>query len=188
MSRWREKGVGFLAAVCLGALVLGLVAAGPARADHDIGVPFVGTRPVDVEGYAGFSWYGTGFVLGGRAGIPLVSNGFVPTLDNAVYLSFGLELYVMDDAALTNRAYGAGFGVPICLKWEFFFDRHWSAFVELGVRPVFHPALFNRGEFYAEPAAWVIGQVGGSLHLTEVFAITLRLGNPFLALGVTISI
>jgi hypothetical protein len=151
-------------------------------------VPFVGTRPVDLEGYAGFSWFGTGFVLGGRAGIPIVPNGFVPTLDNAVYVSFGLELYVMDDAAPMNRAYGAGLGVPICLKWEFFFDRYGSAFVELGVRAVFHPALFQRGEFYAEPAAWVVGQVGGSLHLSETFAITVRLGNPFVALGVTFSI
>ncbi|GAB4203627.1 MAG: hypothetical protein OHK0013_17860 [Sandaracinaceae bacterium] len=164
------------------------VAPTSARADHDINVPFVGTRPIDVEGYAGFSWFGTGFVLGGRADIPIVPNGFVPTLDNAVYVGFGLELYVMDDAAPMNRAYGAGFGVPVCLKWEFFFDRYWSAFVELGVRVVFHPALFNRGDFYAEPAAWVVGQVGGSLHLSETFAITLRLGNPFVALGVTFSI
>jgi len=150
--------------------------------------PFVGTRPVDVEAYAGFSWFGTGFVLGGRVAFPVVPNGFVPTLDNAVYVGVGLELYVMDDAAVLNRSYGVGFGIPVALKWEFFFDRTWSAFVELGVRVVFHPALFSRGEFYAEPAAWVIGQVGGSLHIPEAFALPLRLGNPSVSLGVTISI
>lgn len=161
-----------------------------ARADHDIRSPYTGNRGFQLDFHGGFTWYGTGVAAGARFGIPLVHNGFVPTLDNAVYLNFGLDLYYMNDtfdctSCIDN--YGFGFGVPVALHWEFFFNDTWSAFAEIGAQFVAHPYWFRHGQFRSDPGQWFLAAVGGSLHFSEAFSLTLRVGNPYVALGVVIS-
>jgi hypothetical protein len=81
--------------------------------------------------------------------------------------------------------YGAGFGIPVTLHWEFYFNDTWSAFAEIGFQVFFHPRFFENGDFYADAGAWVIAMVGGSLHFSEAIALTLRFGNPYVAIGLT---
>ncbi len=171
------------------ALVLATAAAlapTPARADHEIGTAFTGNRPYQLDVHAGLLWYGVGLAAGARFGIPIMHNGFVGSIDNAVYFNFGAEFYYLesfrDDL---SRYYGAGFGIPITLHWEFYFNDTWSAFAEVGLQVFFHPRLFDRGDFQVEAGAWVIALVGGSLHFSEAIALTLRIGNPYVALGLT---
>ena len=166
-----------------------------ARADHDIGTPYTGTRPFQLDLHGGLAWYGFGVASGARFGIPLVHNGFVPSLDNAVYLNFGADFYFIDDAgcyfvgAGCARAYRPALGFPVTLHWEFYFNDMWSAFAELGAQIFFPPSVFANGTFdYNQHAGmWVIGAAGGSLHL-GVLSITLRVGNPYVAIGVTFEI
>lgn len=165
-----------------------------AQADHDIDTPFTGTRPLQLDVHAGFTWYGLGFAGGARFGIPILHNGFIPSLDNAVYLNFGVDAYAIGWSGCRGRGcttfaneYGFALGFPITLHWEFYFNDSWSAFAELGFQIFLPPSLFY-GDYW-DPGdhigMWVIAAAGGSYHFNEAVAITLRLGNPYFAFGVT---
>jgi hypothetical protein len=174
---------------------------GPAttRADHDIRHPFTGTRPFQLDFHGGFTWWGWGFAGGARFGIPIVHNGFVPSLNNAAYVNFGADFYFVEDWVCYRRnpgapceahAYRFSLGFPVTLHWEFYFNDTWSAFAELGFQVYIPPSVFHRG-FWAyggHAAAWVIAAAGGSLHLGQVVALTLRVGLPYVALGVTLNL
>lgn len=188
-----------LVAVALSLAVLGGAAAPEtARADHRIDQPFTGTRPFQLEFHGGLAWYGFGFAGGARFGIPLMHNGFVPSLDNAVYLNFGGDFYFVDDWICYNngrggcdyRGYGIALGFPVALHWEFYFSDMWSAFAELGFQVFLPPSLFHGGyiDYRDHVGQWVIAAVGGSLHLGDVVALTLRVGNPYISFGITLNL
>lgn len=173
-------------------------APGAAHADHQIDRPFTGTRPYQLDFHGGFAWYGFGFAGGGRFGIPIVQNGFIPSLDNAVYLNFGADFYFVDGYYCRDRGggfcefsgYGVAFGIPIALHWEFYFNDTWSAFAEVGVNIYLPPSLFRDGyvEYGQHAGAWVIAAVGGTLHLGDVVGLTLRVGSPYIAFGITLEL
>ena len=183
-ERMRMRNVCFALALVLSAGA-GWFAPSVARADHEIGTPFTGNRPYQLDVHGGLIWYGVGLAAGARFGIPLVHNGFVSSLDNAVYFNFGADYYYLDSFDGLNHHYASGFGVPITLHWEFFFNDTWSAFAEIGFQIFFHPRYFERGDFYVDAGAWVIAAIGGSLHFSEAIALTLRFGNPYFAFGLT---
>ncbi|MDQ3034596.1 MAG: hypothetical protein M3Y87_19460 [Myxococcota bacterium] len=177
------------------ALTIATLASAPAaRADHQIDRPFTGSRPFQLDFHGGLAWYGFGFAAGARFGIPIVQNGFIPTLDNAVYLNFGADIYFVDDDCRgfggCDRAYRLAMGFPVALHWEFYFNDTWSVFAELGVNVYLPPGFFHRGvyNFREDAGAWVIAAVGGTLHLGDVFALTLRVGNPYVAFGITLNL
>jgi len=175
-------------AVAAMAAPLGLPAV--AHAEHQIGTPFTGTRPFQLDVHGGLSWYGLGLDTGVRFGIPIVHNGFIDSIDNSVYINFGFELYYADEGwDGANKHYYVGFGIPVMLHWEFYFNDTWSVFAELGFQVYFPPAFVHgeagRGNYYVEAGGWVIGMVGGTLHFNEVIGLTLRVGNPYVAFGVT---
>jgi hypothetical protein len=170
-----------------------------ARADHDIDTPFTGSRPFQLDVHGGLAWYGFGFAGGARFGIPIVHNGFIPSLDNAVYLNFGIDTYFVDDRycydwdndfCQRNRGYRFAMGFPVTLHWEFYFNDTWSVFGEIGVQIYLPPSLFYRGyvEYYDHAGMWFVAAAGGTLHLGEVFALTLRVGNPYVAFGITLNL
>ncbi len=146
-----------------------------------IRVPFSGRRPMQLDVHGGFSHFGLGAAAGVRFGIPIVQNGFVPSINNAVYINFGGDFYW----DRWGDRYGPAVGVPVTLHWEFYFTDRWSAFAELGVNVYFSPA-FLRGDGWGwSPGHWICGAVGGRFFITSSIALTLRLGNPYSAFGVT---
>lgn len=158
----------------------------------DIGTPHTGDRPFQLDIHGGFTPWGVGAATGARFGIPLLANGFIPSINNAVYLNFGVDFYWMRyrwrDDGRGNRHwnYGAGFGFPITLHWEFYFNENWSAFAEIGANVFLHPNLFyDDRHFHASWEHWFIAQVGGRFHINEWFALTLRVGSPYFSFGVT---
>jgi hypothetical protein len=161
----------------------------------DIDRPFTGERPFQLDVHAGFTWWGNGFASGVRFGIPLLDNGFVPSINNAVYLNFGADFYFIerygyrcDDPPDRNcyTDYGPGFGFPVTLHWEFYFNDSWSAFAEIGGQFFLHPRWLDEGRFgWYQPGAWFIWTVGGSYHVNESFLLTLRVGSPYVAFGLT---
>jgi hypothetical protein len=62
------------------------------------------------------------------------------------------------------------------MQWNFWLDRHWSAFVEPGFALVFH----DHGSFDFNP---FIIYAGGRYHFNDHVALTLRLGYPTFSLG-----
>lgn len=188
-SKHPRRGVrsGLIPALVLGC---GLIGAAPStvQADHQIGQPYRGGRTIDLDVHAGVMWYGLGVLAGARVAFPLVQNGFISSLDNAFYLTIGADFYYINSTPGIGRSsYDAGIGFPITAHWEFYFSNTWSAFAEVGVNIFLHPRLFSLGEVAPEPAGWFITQVGGRLHLSNAFAIVLRVGNPYVALGATFS-
>jgi hypothetical protein len=163
------------------------------RGSVDIGTPHTGSRPFQLDIHAGFTWWGLGFASGARFGIPILNNGFVPSINNAVYINFGLDFYwtrwrcrAVPGRGNCDWDYGAGLGIPVTLHWEFYFNQNWSAFVELGFQVFFHPRFWNDGFFDADEGGyWFVGAVGGSFHINENVLLTLRVGTPYIAFGVT---
>lgn len=166
-----------------------LVSASAVQADHRIGTPYTGTRPLQLDIYGGFTWHGFGFAGGARLGIPLVNNP-IPSLDNALYLNFGFDFYFTRVRGCGGVAcadeFSPGFGIPVSVHWEFYFDDTWSAFAELGVNIFIPPGFLRYNDWYwgENASAWVLAQVGGRLHFSEAFALTVRVGNPYASFGI----
>ncbi|MEQ8722016.1 MAG: hypothetical protein RID81_12090 [Sandaracinaceae bacterium] len=177
------------------ALSLGLASASvtaEAQSSVDIRRPHTGSRPFQLDVHGGFSWWGVGFASGVRFGIPLVNNGFVDSINNTIYLNFGTDFYFARGRCIANPGgncdweYGPGFGFPVTLHWEFYFNERWSAFAEVGAQFFLHPEFVRSGRYEVyELGYWFIWTVGGSLHLTENVLLTLRVGSPYIAFGVT---
>jgi hypothetical protein len=189
------------AASALAALTLGRAA----LADDTIKHP--GDHPhyvVEIEPHLLFGWdndlYGAAsFGLGLRASIPVTHNGFIPSINNSVAISFGLDWLHYSDCYYYFRAVGYGCGAnyfefPVALQWNFYVAKRWSVFAEPGLY-IYH-GVFN-ADYCNGPglppcgypnatgidvAAWV----GARFHFTDKVALTMRLGYPTLSLGVSI--
>jgi hypothetical protein len=156
----------------------------PIEAGGSEGAPSV-QRPFTLELHAGFSFWGLGFVSGARFGIPIVHHLF-PSLDDALYLNVGFDFYYVSWVRVLTREYGPGFGIPLTLHWEIYFDEHWSGFLELGAQFFVHPFTWQNDRFDAyEPAFFFIAAIGASLRIHPNVALTLRVGTPFTSFAVT---
>jgi hypothetical protein len=151
----------------------------PGHASY-VGTPFEGERPRLFELHVGMAYYDFGMASGGRFGIPLVDNGFIPRINNAVYLSLGADFFLVK---YHDEPHGA-LGIPIALHWEFYFTEKWSAYGEAGINIFFHPSLFQGDGWTRSPQHWIAGSVGGRYHINETVALTLHLGNPYSSFGV----
>lgn len=152
--------------------------------------PHRGSRPFQLDVHGGFAWWGLGLASGVRFGIPLVENGFVESINNAVYLNFGVDFYWIRwrcrNMGCQDWDYNVGFGFPITLHWEFYFTDNWSAFAEIGGQLFIHPRWISDGSFeWREPGAWFVWTIGGSFHVNEWFLLTLRVGSPYISFGIT---
>ncbi len=184
-----------------------------ARADEMI-IKHPGDHPnysVEIEPHfaAGFFRYGaSGIGLGGRFTIPVVKNGFVSTINNNVGIGFGIDWLHYSGCYYGRWYYYSGcyfnsFWFPIDLQWNFFLATHWSVFAELGLAIVYSDwggpyyggggTCFDRfgnpydcggggpNHFELEPVVFI----GGRYHFSESVALTLRLGWPYLSIGVS---
>lgn len=140
-----------------------------------------GDRPLQLDVHGGFSHWGIGAAAGARFGIPIVQNGFVRSINNAVYINFGADFYWVKE----GNSYFPAVGIPVTLHWEFYFTERWSAFAELGVNVYLHPNLFRGNGWDWSPGHWVLGAVGGRFFINDSITLTLRLGNPYSSFGVS---
>jgi len=148
----------------------------------EIGQPFAGERPMTVDIHAGLPLYGTGAAFGARLGIPLIDNGFINSINNAVYLSVGADAYYVDLGGPGNSM-ALALGLPVALQWDFFFSDKWSAFGTAGINVFLNNGFLN-GNGLLIGNGWIISSVGGRYHINESTAFILRLGSPYAAIGV----
>ena len=152
--------------------------------------PHSGSRPVTLDIHVGPSWYGVGLATGVRLGIPLVKNGFISTLNNAVYLTVGADFYYIRYNRGPDRRYGPGFGFPVGLHWEFYFTEKLSAFAEIGANIFIGPWTFDENAdlgYGHYPGAWILFAVGGKFWVNDHFALMVRLGTPYAAIGMSLA-
>ena len=121
----------------------------------------------DVPGGRGSGGFDHGFGPGFRGTIELVDNGFVKTINNTVGIGFGVDWLSPFDHNV--------FWVPVVMQWNFWLSDKWSVFGEPGGGIYFGKASGVRPAFYA----------GGRFHFSDSVALTLRVGYPNVAVGVS---
>jgi len=157
---------------------------------------------VEIEPHVDLNWFdnvGYGFGgdagigLGLRASIPIVQNGFIPTINNTVAIGFG------GDAVY----FGCGFnGVncglwtlyfPVVLQWNFYVAPRFSVFGEPGfsLDYAFYNGTLCNGvggklrsvgsNFFPGP----VFEIGGRYHINQHLALTARIGYPQITFGVS---
>jgi hypothetical protein len=163
---------------------------------------------VEIEPHVNFGWANRGFVgsaafgLGARFSIPIVQNGFIPSINNSVAISFGLDYlrYGCNVRYFNDREYdcGASFLLfPVAMQWNFWFTPKFSVFGEPGLY-VYHGFFddvcgsdprFRNGVVCSTPTKtsidWML-HAGGRFHFNDTIALTLRVGYPTVSFGVSI--
>jgi hypothetical protein len=199
--------------LCASALsaALALATPTPARADDTIKHP--GDHPdyaVEIEPHGLWSWThydyapNDGFGLGARFSIPIVKNGFIPSINNSVAIGFGVDWLHYSGASCYDyggRNYrGPCYDVgdanylffPVVMQWNFFVAKQWSVFGEPGL-VIYHgffdycagaPAGFNCGNPTSTGVDFAF-YLGGRYHVSEHVALVLRIGYPTFSFGVS---
>ena len=152
--------------------------------------------------YGGDAW-----VPGVRFTIPIMSPGFVKTINDSIGISFGLDILKYqgyndyyfngycagDPRRCPGYYYDTSFWavhVPVALQWNFWITDWFSAFGEPGI--TLRHAWYHEYPYYAgcDPRFYQCNYdrsstdfyftffVGGRFHITDSMAITLRFGHP----------
>ena len=182
-----------------------------ARADDTIKRP--GDHPhyaVEIEPHGDWGWThydyapDDGFGLGARFSIPIVENGFVPSINNSVAIGFGVDWLHYSGGCYDYYGPHGYFGpcynggdanflfFPVVMQWNFYVARHWSVFAEPGLG-IYH-GFFDYCA--GAPAGYVCGNpnstgvdfafyVGGRYHVSDHVALVLRIGYPTFSFGVS---
>jgi hypothetical protein len=167
-----------------------------ARADDTIKRP--GDHPhyaVELEPHALFGWGGVygagGYGVGARFAIPIVRNGFVPTINNSVAVTFGVDWVHYDSCWFRGNCSANYFDFPVAMQWNFYVAQRWSVFGEPGA--FVYVGTFNGCSIPAnlcpnQPAGTGVQPaffVGGRYHLSDTASLTMRIGYPTFSVGVS---
>jgi hypothetical protein len=159
---------------------------------------------VELEPHLALGWghlyRGNGLGLGLRASIPIVKNGFVPSINNSVAISFGFDwlryggCYYFGGRGNDRRSYGCGasyFILPVAMQWNFWLTPNWSVFGEPGLY-IYHGTfddycdpLFPGCTYPTRTGIDFAFYAGGRYHFNETLALTMRIGYPSLSVGLS---
>ena len=140
-------------------------------------------RPQMISAFTGFSFghfagYGFPMMLGGRYYIPIVKDGFLPTVNDEFGLEFGLDLNFTFLSDRYTDSVLFGFGIPAEAMWDFHFSPRFDAYAKVGF--VFGSA-FNSGYggFWWDFRT----HVGMRLKLNDVMYFRAEVGYPNIMAG-----
>jgi hypothetical protein len=158
---------------------------------------------VEIEPHLDLNWFdNVGYGFGGDAGIglglratiPIVKNGFIPSINNTVGIGFGGDiLFFGCGAAGCPGVWTLYF--PVVLQWNFYVAQRFSVFGEPGFSLDYafydnNAAVCQVGgkdvcAFGANFFPGPVFEVGGRYHINEHLALTARIGYPALTFGVS---
>jgi hypothetical protein len=185
---------------------------GARRASADDTIKRPGDHPsyaVEIEPHGLWGWRhyylapNDGLGLGARFSIPIVENGFVPSINNSVAISFGVDwLHYSGDTCyyyfgaprdLCSSLGDANYLLfPVAMQWNFFVAKRWSVFGEPGL--VIYHGFFDYcanvppGLPCSTPTQTGVDlalYAGGRFYFSESVALTMRIGYPTFSLGVS---
>jgi hypothetical protein len=104
--------------------------------------------------------------VGVRGTVTLLDRGFIDSVNDTVGLGFGADW--TEDTTW----------VPIVLQWNFFLSENWSVFAEPGAALRLRDDFRDRG-----PDFTVYG--GARFHFSRNVTLTMRVGHPAFALGLS---
>jgi hypothetical protein len=146
-----------------------------ARADEQLLIKTPGEHPhyffdAEPHGLLGFGPFRQDLLpgVGFRGTFILVQQGFVPSINNSIGLGVGADFFV-------PKRGGVAFVLPAVMQWNFWLSTHWAVFGEPGV------AVGLGNKDFVSP----IFAVGGRFHFNERIALTMRLGYPYVSVGVS---
>lgn len=117
---------------------------------------------------------GAGF----RATIELGDPAFIPKINNTVGITFGIDItncrYCYYDRYRENFT----FWTPVGLQWNFFLTDKWSVFGEGGL-------MLRSLGFYSYTDVDFFVEAGGRFHFSDKVSLTMRIGSPFVSIGVS---
>ena len=133
-------------------------------------------------GYSGYGYYG-GFPigLGARFYLPIVPNGFIPSLND----SFGLEFGV--DASFYLGGFGGtgiGLGIPIEARWGFHLIPKLEVYGKVG----FALGFFVVPNYGVAFWPYAVAQAGVVYQITETIALRAEVGYPNIKVGIGIAL
>ncbi len=164
------RGLAFKALLGFGCTALLALTASTARAETNI-ARYPDLHPhhvLELEPHALLApFYDHGLPGAGvRATVTLAHHGFIDGLNDSVGLGFGAD-WTRDTT-----------WVPVVLQWNFWLSEHWSVFAEPGVALRLRDDFRDRG-----PDFTIYG--GGRYRFGDTVALTMRIGRPAFALGLS---
>jgi hypothetical protein len=174
-------------------------ASAPARAQSDI-IRQPGEHPnyaVEIEPhfdlawlpFAGYAGIGTdaGIGVGLRATIPIVKNGFIPTINNTWGIGFGGDIIYFGCGADGCPGFWTLY-FPVVLQWNFYVAPRFSVFGEPGFSidyAFYGDCMIANCKAGNNFFPGFIFEVGGRYHINEHLALTARVGYPTITFGVS---
>lgn len=165
-----------ISASCLLVLLLSVVVPPAVEAQDPEGGVIRGAR-LDVHGNLSLPHL---FGAGVRVDIPIVPDGVLRRVQDEIALSPGAEMMFFRPPRGDDDEAGWGLWPVLAVQWNFYFQRHWSAFPELGVA----------GFAYYRPygsAVVPFASLGLRYHFNRRNALLFRIGFPSgLQVGITL--
>lgn len=126
------------------------------------------------RGYYGYRGYAFAGGVGFRATIK-VADPVIPRLNNTIGVTFGIDF---TNCGYCYRGQEFSFWTPVGAQWTFFLTPKWSVFADIGA------VAFSDG-FYHNLWFDPMFEVGGRYHFRDKITLTMRLGFPFITVGVS---
>ena len=140
-------------------------------------------RPQMISAFAGFQFghfagYGVPMFIGGRYYLPIVKDGFLPSINDEFGLEFGLDFHFTFLRDIYTDSVLFGFGVPAEAMWVFHFSPKFDAYGKVGF--VFGSAVNSGyGGFWWDFRT----HVGMRFKLNDVMYFRAEVGYPNIMVG-----
>jgi hypothetical protein len=130
----------------------------------------------------GYYYYGFPFGLGGRFLIPIIHDGFIPSVNDSFSIEFGLDF---SGATGLGRFYPT-LGIPVEVMWAFHLTQKFAVYAKVGavleinfVPYVCVGTTLCRGAVSASP----IGNLGLMYKFSEKISFRAEVGYPWVKVG-----
>lgn len=127
-------------------------------------------------GYRGNGFGDVEFGGGFRASIEIADPAFIPKINNTVAITFGVDFTNNNCGRYCGHSFS--FWSPVALQWNFFLTDKWSVFGEGGF-------MLRSYGFLANTYGDFTFAAGGRYHFTDKVALTMRVGYPFVSVGIS---
>ncbi|MCY1083306.1 hypothetical protein [Archangium lansingense] len=137
------------------------------------------TRDHMISVFAFPSWYyGLGMGAAARYTLPIVHDGFIPSLNDSVELEFGGDIWFGGSGGFTYTA----LGIPAEGRWTFHITDRFDAYAKIGLGWVL--AFTNTSGVNSVGGLYVTGGPGVAYRVADAVALRAEIGNFGLRAGV----
>jgi opacity protein-like surface antigen len=133
-----------------------------------------------------FGGYGVPWLIGARYYIPIVPNGFIPSLNDEFGIEFGLDMIFTFPTGYRSdfETVMVGFGIPADAMWDFHFSPRFDAYAKVGF------SVGGRFSDYYDDGFWyaIHTAVGLRFKINDVLNLRAEVGYPAIMFGLGIAL